>query len=107
MAEASEAERFFKSLGRDFDTSTPLRWGFLLTGANEDQVGSLMEEVARLGFTDVEPLFDEEREGRFILGFCEVQVHTARSFAERVALVERFAAREGLEVADFSAGHPA
>jgi hypothetical protein len=107
MVGDGEAVRFFESLSSDIDRSAALRWGFLLSGATEVQVGPLMETVERLGFTDIEPLFDEEHEGRFILYFSEVCVHTARSFAERVALVEQVAAREGLVVADYSAGYPA
>ena len=106
MAEAREAERFFESLAGDFDTAAPLRWSFLLDGLSEDQVGPLMGEVGGLGFTAVEPLANEEREGRYALWFAEVRVHTARSFAERVEIVEQFAAREGLVMSDFSAGRP-
>jgi hypothetical protein len=104
MAEAGEAERFFKSLAGDFDTAAPLRWSFLLDGLSEDQVGPLMEEVGGLGFTEVEPLADEEQEGRYTLWFAEVRVHSAGSFAERVVAVEHLAAREGLVMSDFSAG---
>jgi hypothetical protein len=106
MAEAGEAERFFDSLAGGFDTATALRWSFLLDGLSEDQVGTLMEEVGVLGFTEVEPLADEEQEGRYILWFAEVRVHSARSFAERVAAVEQLAAREGLVMSDFAAGRP-
>jgi hypothetical protein len=106
MAEASEAERFFASLARDFDTAAPLRWSFMLGGLSEDRVGPFMDEVGGLGFTEVEPLSDEEREGRYLLWFAEVRVHSAASFAERVAVVEQLAGREGLVVSDFSAGHP-
>jgi hypothetical protein len=106
MAEASEAERFFESLASDFDTGARLRWSFLLDGLSEDQVGPLMEEVGGLGFTEAEPLADEEREGRFTLWFAEVRAHSARSFAARVAAVEQLAAREGLVMSDFSAGRP-
>jgi hypothetical protein len=106
MADRGEAERFFEALSADFNTAAPLRWSFLLDGASEDQVGPLMDEVGGLGFTEVEPMADEEREGRYTLWFAEVRVHTARSFAGRVAAVERIAARERLVVADFSAGRP-
>lgn len=106
MAEASEAERFFESLAGDFDTAAPLRWSFLFDGLSEDQVGPLMEEVSGLSFTEVEPMADEEREGQYTLWFAEVRVHSARSFAERVAAVEQLAAREGLVMSDFSAGRP-
>ena len=106
MAKAGEAEQFFASLTADFDTAGPLRWGFLLDGASEDRVGPLMEAAGRLGFTEVEPLPDEEREGRFTLSLAEVRAHTARSFAARLAAVEKLAAREGLVVADYTAGQP-
>jgi|SRR5579883_126368 len=71
MAAASEAEWFFESLARDFGTAFPLRWSFLLGGLPEDRVGPFMEEVKGAGFTEVEPLFDEEREGRYILWFAD------------------------------------
>jgi hypothetical protein len=106
MAEAGEAERFFESLKADFDTASALRWMFLLSGATEDQVEPLMEEISRLGFADIEPLIDDEQEARFILGFSEVRVHTAQSFAERAAVVKQLADREGLTVDDVSAGLP-
>jgi hypothetical protein len=106
MVGPGEAEKFFESLAGDFDTAAPLRWSFLLDGLSEDQVGPLMDEVGGLGFTEVEPLADEEQESRYTLWFAEVRVHTARSFAERVEVVEQFAAREGLALSDFSAGRP-
>jgi hypothetical protein len=106
MSDAGEAERFFASLDRDFDTSAPLRWSFLLDGLSEDRVGPLMEVVGELGFAEVEPLIDEEREGHYTLWFAEVRVHTAASFAERVAAVEQLAAQEGLVMSDFSTSHP-
>jgi len=104
MAKAGEAERFFDSLASDFDTTAPLRWSFLLDGLSEDQVGPLMDEVGGLGFTEVEPMADEEQERRYTLWFAEVRVHSAQSFAERVAAVEQLAVREGLLMSDFSAG---
>jgi hypothetical protein len=106
VAEAGEAERFFQSLSGDFDTATSLRWSFLLGRFSEDQVEPLMEEVGGLGFTEVEPIADEEQEGQYTLWFAEVRVHSGRSFADRVAEVEKLAAREGLVVSDFSAGRP-
>jgi hypothetical protein len=106
MTEFGEAERFFASLASDFDTAAPLRWSFLLSGLSEDQVGPLMDEVGRLGFTEVEPLADEECEGRYLLWFAEVGVHSSASYAERVSLVEQLANRKGLVVSDFSAGRP-
>lgn len=65
-----------------------------------------MEEVGALGFAEVEPMADEEQEGRYILWFAEVHVHSAHSFAVRVATVEQLAIREGLVMSDFSAGRP-
>jgi hypothetical protein len=62
MAEAGEVERFFESLADSFDTTAPLRWSFLLDGLAGERVGPLMAEVGRLGFTEVEPLADEEQE---------------------------------------------
>lgn len=106
MAGPGEAERFFESLAGDFDTAAALRWSYLLDGLSEDQVGPLMGEVRGLGFTEVEPLADEERVGRYTLWFAEVRVHTARSFAERVEVVKKFAAHERLVMSDFSAGRP-
>ena len=106
MAEAGEAERFHASLAADFDTAGPLRWGFLLDGASEGQVGPLIDAAGRLGFTEVEPLPDEEREGQFTLSLSEVRAHTARSFAARLAAVQELAVREGLVVADYTAGLP-
>ena len=104
MADVGEAERFFASVARDFDITAPLRWSFLLDGLSEEQVEPLMGQVSGLGFTEVEPLADEEQAGRYTLWFAEVRVHTAASFAARVAAVERLAAREGLVMSDFSAG---
>jgi hypothetical protein len=99
-----EAARFYRSLTPDYDTMRALRWSFLLEGATQDQVGPLMGRVRGMGFTEVEPMADEERDGRYILWFAEVRVHTAESFAERVAAVEHLAAQEGLVVSDYSAG---
>jgi hypothetical protein len=104
MTEPGEAERFFESLAPGFDTGARLQWSFLLDGLSEDQVGPLLEELGELGFTEIEPLADEEQEDRYTLCFSEVRVHSARSFAERVAVVEQLAAREGLVMSDFSAG---
>ncbi len=106
MAEGGEAERFFQSLADEFNTAAPLRWSFMLDRLSEDQVGPLMQEVGRLGFTEIEPLADEEREGQYTLYFAEVRVHSARSFARRVKAVVRLANREGLVMSDFSAGCP-
>lgn len=106
MAEAGEAGGFFASLDPDFDTTTPLRWSFLLDGLSEGQVGPLMEEIGGLGFAEVEPLYGDEGEGRYTLWFAEVRVHSAESFAERVTTVRRLAVREGLVMSDFSTGRP-
>jgi hypothetical protein len=103
MAEASEAQTFFMSLTAPCDTSAPLRWSFLLCGAAVDQIPPLMEAIAKLGFTEIEPMADEEQEGRCSLWFAEVCIHTADSFGRRVAIVEQLAAREGLVVSDYSA----
>ena len=100
----TEAVRFFQSLGTYFDTTGALRWSFLLESAVEEQVGSLMESLVEMGFPEVEPMFDEDQEGRYILWFAEVRVHTPDSFAQRVAEVERFAGREGLVLSDYAAG---
>lgn len=104
MAETGEPERFFQSLAAEFDTATLLRWSFLLDGATEDQVGPLMGEVRRLRFAEVEPLADEEHAGRYKLWFSEICVHTAATFAARVAVIEQLAERERLVVSDYSAG---
>jgi hypothetical protein len=104
VKEPSEAVQFFESLAGDFDTAAALRWSFLLDGATEDQVEALMAEVGGMGFSEVEPMADEEREGRYTLWFAEVCVHTADSFARRVATIEELAAREGLVMSDYSAG---
>jgi hypothetical protein len=104
MSEADEAKQFFASLGAHFDTAAPLGWSFMLKGAAEDQVGRLMDMIAGLGFSRAEPMEDEDQEGLYILWFQELCVHTAESFAARVVAVEELAAREGLEVWDYSAG---
>jgi hypothetical protein len=104
MADADDAREFFASLSADFDTASPLGWNFMLKGAAEDQVGPLMDTLAGMGFPRAEPMADEDEEGRYILWFQEVCVHTADSFAARVAAVEELAAREGLEFWDYSAG---
>jgi hypothetical protein len=102
-SERNEAMQFYQSLATDFDTTEPLRWSFLLGGAAEDRVGSLMESLAGMGFPEIEPMLDEEQQGLYIVWFAEVCVHSADSFAQRVAAVERFAAHEGLVVYDYSA----
>lgn len=104
MADDNEAVRFYESLGADFDTAEPLRWSFLLSGAVEGQIAPLMKELVGLGFNEVEPMLDEDREGRYILWFAMVGVHNADSFAGLVSQVEELAAREALAVFDFSAG---
>jgi hypothetical protein len=104
MSEANEARQFFESLHNDFDPSAPLGWNFMLDGATEDQVEPLMDTLAGMGFTNVEPMEDDEQEGRYTLWVQEVCVHTAESFANRVAAVEQLASREGLVVSDYSAG---
>jgi hypothetical protein len=104
MAEADEAREFFASLDPDFDTTAELGWNFMLKGAAEDRVGPLMGTLTEMGFTRVEPMEDEDTEGRYILWFQEVRVHTADSFASRVATVEQLAARERLVFWDYSAG---
>jgi hypothetical protein len=106
MTEPNEAVRFFESLAADFDTSSPLRWSFILGGLSEDQVEPLIAEVGRLEFTEVEGLFDEDHSGRCSLWFAEVCTHSKESFSERVQAVEKLAEREGLELSDYSAGTP-
>jgi hypothetical protein len=104
MAETDDPREFFASLDADFDTTAPLGWNFMLKGAAEDRVGPLMDTLAAMGFPRVEPMADEDGEGRYILWFQEVRVHTADSFAARVAAVDELAARERLEFWDYSAG---
>ena len=104
MAEADDARAFFAALVKDFDTAGLLGWGFMLKGAAEDRVGPLMGVLAGMGFHHVEPISDEDEEGLYILCFEETCVHTADSFAARVATVEELAAREQLEFWDYSAG---
>jgi hypothetical protein len=104
MDEAGQAVRFFESLAAAFDTTTALRWSFLMRGATEDQVAQLLATVGAMGFSEIEPMADEEQEGCFTLWFAEVCVHTADSFARRVVEVKRFAAAGGLVVSDYSAG---
>jgi hypothetical protein len=99
-----QALSFYESLRADFDTTGPLRWHYLLANATRDQVGRLLRLLADLGFSEVEPMFDEGQEGRFLLWAAEEGTHTARSFAWRVAEVEAFAARNGLVLSDYSAG---
>lgn len=104
MADRSEVNQFFESLAPHFDTTSPLRWGFLLDGASEERVDPLMAELSALGFVEIEAMFDDENPGKCILGFGEVCVHSAESFARRVESVEGLAAREGLQLSDYSAG---
>jgi hypothetical protein len=106
VAEADDAREFFASLDADFDTTAPLGWCFMLKGAAEDRVGPLMDTLTGMGFSGVEPMDDGDTEGRYILWFQEVRVHTADSFAARVAAVEELATREQLELWDYSAGWP-
>jgi hypothetical protein len=106
MIEPNEAVRFFDSLSADFDTTSPLRWSFMLGGLSEDQVDPLVAEVGRLGFTEVEGFFDEDHAGQYKLWFAEICPHTKESFAERVEAIKHLAEREGLELADYSAGIP-
>jgi hypothetical protein len=101
---ASEAVRFYESLRADFNTARELHWQFLLANAEVDRVEPLMRSLQGLGFHDVEPLFDEKWEGRFLIWFAEKRTHSAESFAARVAEVEAFAADNGLVLSDFSAG---
>ena len=44
MSEIGESEAFFASLRRDFDTSSPLRWSFMLRSLPEEQIDSLMKQ---------------------------------------------------------------
>ncbi len=104
VANSFESNQFFKTLSADFDMAAPLRWSFLLDGASEDKVGALIHEISRLGFAEVEPSTSENCEGQYTLWFSEVCVHTAQSFAARVAVVEQFAESKDLVVLDFSAG---
>jgi hypothetical protein len=104
LAKPFESNQFFKMLSADFDTAAPLCWSFLLDGASEDKIGALINEISSLGFAEVEPITDENCEGQYSLWFSEVCIHTARSFATRVAVVEQFAESKGLVVSDFSAG---
>lgn len=104
MAEPNEAVRFYESLAADFDIAHTLCWSFMLAGAAEDRIGPLMDTVRGMGFTEVEPMADEVRDGQYILWFAELCVHTTDSFAQRVAAVEQLAASEGLAVSDYSAG---
>lgn len=101
---ASEAVRFYESPRADFNTAKLLRWQFLLANAEVDRVEPVMRSLRGLGFHDAEPLFDEEREGRFLIWFAEQRTHSAESFAARVAEVEAFAADNGLVLLDYSAG---
>jgi hypothetical protein len=87
-----------------FDMVALLRWSFLLDGESEDKIGAFINEISSLGFAEVEPIIDENCEGQYSLWFSEVCIHTARSFATRVAVVEQFAESKGLVVSDFSAG---
>jgi hypothetical protein len=106
MTEPNEAGRFFEALAADLDTSSPLRWSFVLGGLSEDQVEPLKAEVGRLGFTEVEGLFDEDHSGRYNIWFAEVCTHSKESFAERVEAVDDLAEREGLKLSDDSAATP-
>jgi hypothetical protein len=103
MAEADNTREFFASVQANFDTTAPLGWNFMLKGAVEDHVRLLMDILPRMGFPRVEPLADQDEIGRYIMWFQEVCVHTSESFAARVTTVEQLAAREVLELWDYSA----
>lgn len=105
-AQRDEALQFFDSIVGDLDTINPVRWSFLLTGATMHQVEPLMRDAYALGITEVEPQFDEEREGLFVLWLSEICEHTSDSFTARVAIIQGLADRSGLELADYSAGRP-
>ena len=104
MANPPTPAEFFSSLSATYKTDAPLRWSFLLFGLTGDRVDPVMAGVGELGFAEAEPGWREDRDGEYTLWLSEVRRHTADSFARRVAQVEEYAAREGLTVADYSAG---
>ena len=95
--------RFYESLRPDFKLTVVLRWSYMLENVTEVQVGPLMRSLEELGFPEIEPLLDEQSEGRFLLWFAETCTHTAESFAQRVAALEAFAASNDLVLSDYSA----
>jgi hypothetical protein len=103
-SERNEAVVFFESLSNDFDTAHPIHWHYLLKNVPEESVEPLIQALTAIGFNEVEALFDDDQEGSFILGCTEERLHTADSFAGRVATIEAFAARNGLILWDYSAG---
>jgi hypothetical protein len=102
----SEATSFFETVESDFDISQPLRWSFILAGASENQVGSMIERLSALGFTEVNPDFDDEDQGTYALVAEQIAVHDANTFLAMLQQVKRLAASEQVMVADYSAGLP-
>lgn len=105
MSEEDQAKSNFGLIGKEFDTTEPLKWCFVLSEAKEDQLVPLMNALTELGFRNVHSGSDEDDvKKRYLIWFEEVCVHTAESYTARVAVVESFAARQGVELSNYSAG---
>jgi hypothetical protein len=104
-APASDAATFYDSLRECLDVGRPLLWYFLLEGITEDRAEPIVRALTEQGFTDIEGLFDEEREGLLIIEFGERRVHSRASFVERVDGLLEFAEENGVKLLDYSAGN--
>lgn len=105
MSEVDRAKAYFGSIGKEFDTTEPLKWSFSLGEAKEDQLVPLMNALTELGFRNVHSGLDEDDvQKRYLIWFEEVCVHSAESYTARVAVVESFAARHGVGLCNYSAG---
>ena len=105
MSEVDQAKAYFGLIGKEFDTTEPLNWRFVLSEAKEDQLIPLMNALTELGFRNVHSgLDDDDVKKRYLIWFEEVCVHTAESYTARVAVVESFAARQGVGLCNYSAG---
>jgi hypothetical protein len=98
MMKADKAREYFASFDQDY-VGAPLCWNFMLMEVANDRLGPLTDTLIDMGFPCVKPLADEG-----IVWFQEVRVHTADSFAARVADVAELAARERLEFWSYGVG---
>lgn len=104
MKEQPDVFDFYDSLRDDFDTTAPLCWSFTLEGAAEDQVDSIISMLTVLGFTEFEPMTDEDHEGGYVIGCSQIATHSVSSFAALVESVEQLVEQEGLALLDYTAG---
>jgi hypothetical protein len=102
----SEAIAFYEETEaeKDFDLSKPLSWTYSLSLVPKDRVEQTMTFLGDQGFVDVEPLFDKEHEGFFVIGFSETTVHTADSFASQVGSLAKYARDNGFQLEDWGVG---